>query len=149
MDRDIISEGKDRVRLHGPQAANQQIDRGILARLLSLKGSPQAIEDRLRELDAEWDIERVFIAQSAALSLLGVALAARFGRKWMLLPAVVLSFLLQHALQSWCPPVEIWRRAGLATRREIEAEKFAFKALRGDFERARGRVEEAVAAVKY
>ena len=64
-------------------------------------------------------------------------------------PALVLSFLLQHALQSWCAPVEIWRRAGLATRREIEAEKFAFKALRGDFERARGRVEEAVAAVKY
>jgi hypothetical protein len=147
MDRELID--KDRVRQHGPDSANREIDRQILARLVALRNSPRGIEERLRELDAEWDIERIFLAQSAGLSLAGVLLAARFSRKWLFLPGVVLSFLLQHAIQGWCPPVEGWRRAGKRTRREIEAEKFALKAVRGDFEHVRGDVANAVSAVRH
>ena len=147
MESRIIADAADRVRQHGPESANEDIDRGILARLVALRSSPSGIEERLRELDREWDIERIFLTQSAALSLVGVALGARFSRRWLFLPGVVLSFLLQHALQGWCPPVEGWRRAGKRTRREIEAEKFALKALRGDFAHAQGSVDGAIRAV--
>ena len=42
-------------------------------------------------------------------------------------------FLLQHAVQGWCPPVPFFRRRGVRTAREIEIERYALKALRGDF----------------
>jgi hypothetical protein len=48
-------------------------------------------------------------------------------------PAVVTTFLLQHALQGWCPPVPFFRKRGVRTMREIDTERYALKALRGDF----------------
>ena len=44
-------------------------------------------------------------------------------------------FLLQHALQGWCPPVPVFRRLGVRTTAEIDRERYALKALRGDFGR--------------
>jgi hypothetical protein len=41
--------------------------------------------------------------------------------------------LFLNSLGRWVPPVEGLRRMGLRTRREIEEEKYALKALRGDF----------------
>ena len=54
-------------------------------------------------------------------------------RSWLWLTGVVLVFLFQHSVQGWCPPLPIFRRFGVRTRSEIDWEKFALKALRGDF----------------
>jgi len=43
------------------------------------------------------------------------------------------AILLQHAVQGWCPPVTYFRRRGVRTGEEIAEERFALKALRGDF----------------
>jgi hypothetical protein len=42
--------------------------------------------------------------------------------------------LLQHAVQGWCPPIPILRRLGFRTADEINRERYALKALRGDFD---------------
>jgi hypothetical protein len=55
-------------------------------------------------------------------------------RRFLLLPAVVLGFFAQHALQGWCPPIPVFRHLGVRTMREIERERYAIKALRGDFD---------------
>ena len=55
-------------------------------------------------------------------------------RKWLLLSGAVLGFLLQHAINGWCPPIPLLRRFGIRTRSEIDREKYALKILRGDFE---------------
>jgi hypothetical protein len=94
---------------------------------------PAAIDRRLMELDQEWDIERILEANAATVSLLGLTLGASVDRKWFLLPAVVAGFLLQHAVQGWCPPVPVFRRLGARTATEIDYERYALKALRGDF----------------
>ena len=94
---------------------------------------PAAIERRLQELDEEWDIERMLEANAATFSLLGLTLGATVDRKWFLFPGVIAAFLLQHAVQGWCPPVPVFRRMGVRTAREIDEERFALKALRGDF----------------
>jgi hypothetical protein len=39
-----------------------------------------------------------------------------------------------HGLQGWCPPATAMRRFGIRTRTEIDAERYALKLLRGDFE---------------
>ena len=55
-------------------------------------------------------------------------------RKWFLFPAVVAGFLLQHAVQGWCPPLPVFRRYGVRTQTEIDYERYALKSLRGDFQ---------------
>jgi hypothetical protein len=65
--------------------------------------------------------------------LTGLVLAVTASRKWLLLPAVVQTFFLQHAVQGWCPPLPVLRRLGVRTAGEINEERYALKALRGDF----------------
>jgi hypothetical protein len=91
------------------------------------------ISGRLEDLDYEWDVERVLEAHAAAVSLLGVALGARVDRRFYLIPGLVAAFLLQHALQGWCPPMTLLRRLGVRTQSEIERERYVLKAIRGDF----------------
>jgi hypothetical protein len=94
---------------------------------------PMAIDRRLAELDREWDIERTLEANAATVALIGVGLGTFVDRRFYLLPGVVGAFLLQHAIQGWCPPVPVFRRLGFRTASEIDEERYALKALRGDF----------------
>ena len=80
-----------------------------------------------------WDIERTLEANASLVALIGLGLGAFVHRRFYLLPAVVAGFLLQHALQGWCPPLPVFRRLGVRTAREIE-ERTTLKALRGDFQ---------------
>jgi hypothetical protein len=95
--------------------------------------SPASIDRRLKELDHEWDIERALEINAATLALVGLGLGAFVSKKWLALPAAVAGFLWQHAVQGWCPPVPVFRRLGYRTPREIETERHALKALRGDY----------------
>lgn len=62
-----------------------------------------------------------------------MGLAVTVSRKWLVVPFVVSGFLLQHALQGWCPPVPILRALGIRTQYEIEVERYALKIMRSDF----------------
>ena len=66
------------------------------------------------------------------MAFAGTFLAATMWKRWLVLPGLVGAFLFQHALQGWCPPVPVLRRLGYRTAREIETERVALKALRGD-----------------
>jgi hypothetical protein len=100
---------------------------------------PEAIDRRLAELDREWDIERTLEANASGAVLIGLALGTFVDRRLYALPAAVAAFLLQHALQGWCPPVPVFRRLGFRTSAEIDEERYALKALRGDFDGLDGR----------
>jgi hypothetical protein len=137
--------GVDRVRSHTAPEILEELDQALLRRLESHQGaSDAAIGARLRELDDEWDIERVLIVNAATLASLGIA-AGLVRRRMLLLPLGVGAFLLQHGLQGWCPPLAIFRRRGVRTRREIDLERYSLKALRGDLgARPTGDVDELV-----
>jgi hypothetical protein len=94
---------------------------------------PERIDERLEELDREWDIERTLEANAATLAFTGVVLSATVDKRWLALPALVTAFLFQHAVQGWCPPLPVLRKWGFRTMREIDTERYALKALRGDF----------------
>ena len=97
---------------------------------------PAAIRRRLQELDHEWDIERLLEANAASVSLIGLGLGAFVDKRFYVLPAVVAGFLLQHALQGWCPPLPLFRRLGVRTVDEIDEERQALRTLLGEFEQA-------------
>ncbi len=125
----------DRVRSHSPGEANREIDREAVRRISRYEGADGAsLNERISRLEGEWDIERVLEANAATLAFTGVTLGALHHRRWLVLPAAVSAFLLQHAVQGWCPPVAVFRRLGIRTRREIEEERYALKVMRGDFE---------------
>jgi hypothetical protein len=123
-----------RVPLSTSEEANEQIRKQTEANVARyVAAGPAAIERRLHELDREWDIERTLEANAATVALMGLGLGAFVNRRFFALPAVVASFLLQHAVQGWCPPVPLFRRLGIRTQFEIEQERYALKAMRGDF----------------
>lgn len=124
----------DRVPLNTAQAVNSRIERATGERLRRCAGNPLLIERRLRELDREWDIERVLETNASALAFLGLVLGSAVNRRWLFVPAAVTAFLFQHAVQGWCPPLPVLRRMGVRTSREIEIERVALKILRGDFD---------------
>ena len=95
------------------------------------------ISERIHELDEEWDIERVLEANAAGVSLAGVAMGLTTHRIFYLLPGIVAAFLMQHAIQGWCPPIGVFRSLGFRTSSEIDTRRYALKALRGDFDRLR------------
>ncbi len=129
-----ISSTAERVTLHTTDEVNLKIRNAAELRVVwAAQGGRPAIDRRLQELDQEWDIERYLETGAASISLLGVALGTTEDRRWFVLPAVVAGFLLQHAVQGWCPPLPVLRRAGVRTTDEINEERYALKALRGDF----------------
>jgi hypothetical protein len=112
---------------------NRAIEAATRRRLAWYADRTTEIGGRLAALDREWDVERTLEANAATLSLLGGALGATRSRMWFLLPFGVAAFLLQHAVQGWCPPLPVLRRMGFRTAREIERERTALRLLRGDF----------------
>jgi hypothetical protein len=115
---------------------NRQIARETEDRVRHYAAHPWQIPGRLAELDAEWDMERTLEANAATLAFAGTLLGTFVNKRFLLLPALVTAFLLQHALQGWCPPVPFFRKRGVRTAAEIDRERYALKALRGDFREA-------------
>jgi hypothetical protein len=109
------------------------VERTIQGSINRYYNNREKIEMRLQELDNEWDIERALQLTAASLSLTGLALAVSQNKKWLFLPLAISGFLMNHALVGWCPPLPLLRAMGLRNRAEIDKEKYALKALRGDF----------------
>lgn len=127
----------DRVRQHTPSSVNQQIDEKMLHVIQDYAArSESEVSERIRELEQEWDTERVLEANASVLAFTGLMLGAFVNHNWFWLPGIVLPFLFQHAVQGWCPPLPVIRRLGVRTPHEIDQEKYVLKVLRGDFSAA-------------
>jgi hypothetical protein len=130
----LLPATHERVSKHTAPRVNQKLRDSTIENLSRFVGADRnAIDARIEELRREWDIERTLEANAAAIALGGVALGILVDRRWLALPLAVTSFLLQHALQGWCPPLPLFRRMGVRTAAEIHEEMFALRVLRGDF----------------
>jgi hypothetical protein len=122
------------VQAHTAARINRQIEESARNRVLHAATQGEAqLSARIAALENEWDIERVLEMNASALAFVGALLAALVSRRFLAIPLIVAAFLFLHAVQGWCPPVPILRRLGVRTRKEIDREKYALKALRGDF----------------
>lgn len=104
------------------------------ARLACLADAgPQAITDRLTQLEREWSAGRMTKAAIGVSIVVGLGLTALAGPWWLILPAVGGFFLLQYLFsrQSWLGAT--FREMGFRSGADIDQEKFALRALRGDF----------------
>jgi hypothetical protein len=121
------------VPTHFVDSADHAMERGAIGRLSRCASSNALVARQLRNLEREWDLERTVETWFASVVLTGVTLAVTRDRRWIALPAVAAGFMLQHAIQGWCPPVPLFRRLGFRTQSEIARERYALKGMRGDF----------------
>lgn len=127
---------RNRVPRHTARDINRNIQQSIEHSIRYHQKHKNEIAQRLQELDEEWDIERAIEANAAVVNLLGLTFGLLGRSRWFLLPAAASGFLLQHAVQGWCPPIPVLRRLGYRTSFEIEQERQALKLLRGDYKSA-------------
>jgi hypothetical protein len=106
---------------------------------------PQAISDRLRALEDEPDLETVATLAMAGTGILALVFGFTGSRLWRLLAWMALPLIFAHARGRLSAPGEFLKTLGLRSRQEIQEEKYALKALRGDFRDAGGTPAEAMA----
>lgn len=129
-----MNDQEDRVRRHTAAEVLRRIDDATVASLSRCADSPpEAVEQRLLELDREWDTDRMLETEAATMGLLGLALGVFVRTRLLALPAVVAGAVLLHAATGRYPLMPVFRRLGIRTAREIARERYALKALRGDF----------------
>jgi hypothetical protein len=109
--------------------------------LKSIGLGPPKITELMCRLGREWDIERALETSAGALILLS-SIKGFKKSKCFLFTGAIGFFLLQHALQGWCPPLPIMRKLGVRTSEEIYNEKTVLKILRGDFSQPSDNIEE-------
>lgn len=142
--------GDDHVREATGSDVNRRLDQERLERVTALVGAPHdVITQHIEQLDRTWDVERTLEANASTLILVGLALSRWHSRRWLWLSTIVPAFLLQHAIQGWCPPIWVFRRLGIRTRREIDIERTALKALRGDFAEVGATTYDPEAAARF
>jgi hypothetical protein len=129
----MIPSTIDRVPQQTAAHVNEQIRRQTDANIArTLTAGPAAIRQRLTELEREWDIERLLETDASSAILVGSALGAFVDKRFFAIPAVIAAFLLQHAIQGWCPPLPVFRRLGVRTAEEINREREALKRALGE-----------------
>ena|SRR5688572_10365478 len=96
--------------------------------------SPDAISQRIEELDRERDLDQTMALYASGIGLGTVLFSFIGGRKWLVVAGAAMGFLLKHSLHGTSPTVPMLRKLGVRTRGEIDREKYALKILRGDFE---------------
>lgn len=115
-----------------PLDVDECVRRQIEANVAWYAARLDEIERRLDELDGECDADRTVQTYLGGASLV-TGLMGVFSRRWSLIGAGIGGTLLSYALRDRRHPPEILRRLGLRTREEIDTERMALKALRGDF----------------
>lgn len=129
----MFSPTIEQVNQYTPPEVNQKIIEKTnqnVARAATLNRAE--LDNRQRQLRHEWDLQRALEAKASVLVVIGSVLSLFKARCFALLPLIAGVFLLQHALQGWCPPLTLIRRLGLRTSDEIARERAALGLINGD-----------------
>ena len=128
-----MSLERDRARRHTARAVLRSIDDQTIHHLGRAADSPAGIQARLDALESEWDIDRTLETEAATMGLISLALGVFVKPKLLAVPATVGASVFLFGCLGIYPLLPIFRRLGIRTSREIQRERYALKAMRGDF----------------
>lgn len=129
-----MAKETDRVRRHTAASVLASIDADTRASLLRCAQAQNGvIDERLRVLEREWDIDRIIETEAPIAGLVGIALGVLANRRLLVVPGVIAAMMCLFATTGRYPLSPILRRMGVRTANEIQRERYALKALRGDF----------------
>lgn len=119
----VNDDHQDRIRKKTFRSINEKIDSQTESNIERVKAmGPKAIQNRLNEIDREWDIDRVLMLNFSVL-VFAQLLMARRDRRWLWGPILQTPFLFMHSVLGWCPPSLWFRPMGFRTRKEIQSER--------------------------
>ena len=125
---------REGARARTPREVNERIDRETDERVRYYATRPvDFVSHRIAELDSEWDVDRALRADVVGLGLVGAGLLFALRRSWLALPILALSLAAGGSADATQPLLVALRQIGVRTRGEIELERTALRALRGDF----------------
>lgn len=124
----MLALKQDKVRKNTAEKVNRKIDQCTKENIERFSnGTREVIQNRIKKLNEELDIEQALKLTSGANVLIGIGLGLTVNKRWLLLSAISSAFLIQHSLQGWCPPLPVLRKRGVRTREEINQEIDALK----------------------
>lgn len=130
----IIPPNSKRVEMHTSNKINKKIAQRTVENIKEFKNaSYDSLTNRIKQLDREWDTERVLEANAATIIFVSSVIGFFTSQYWYILTGFISFFLFVHAIQGWCPPLPLIRRIGIRTQEEIQIEKMTIKFMRGDF----------------
>ena len=97
------------------------------------KANPRGIQTRLEALDEEWDVDKVLQVVTGGASIASFWFSLTKSRLWSIVPAILGGGALAYGITGQSPAADLVRRFGIRTRDEIEGERMALLAVRGDF----------------
>ena len=138
-----------KVKMSTSNKINKKINEKMTETIIKKSTSNQeSISKRIEELDREWDTERILETNASIFIIISIILGFLISKLWFFLAALIAFYLLQHAIQGWCPPLPIIRKLGVRTMSEINTEKTVLKVLRGDFENCKSNTVELIKAAE-
>ena len=117
-------------RRNAPEQRTAAMEKGV-AQLAA--AGPDAIDARLAEIAAEWSAGRMTKATAGVLILGGLGLSRFVSPRFGALPIVGGLVLTQYLFGKGSITGELFRELGFRSGAEIDHERVALKALRGDF----------------
>lgn len=123
----------NRVEINTSGSLDAEFQRQLKVNLARYADASTAeIDQRLAALEREWSIERIIELEAPTMIGLGAILGATLKRGWFALSALAASMVILHNTQGWYPLLPLLRRIGLRSQNEIEQERSALRAMRGD-----------------
>ena len=109
-------------------------DHDLECRIRALaEAGPAAIDERLTQLDRAWTAGRAAKAAIGVAVVAGLALGLTVNLWFLLLPIVGGAVLVEYVFSRQSLLGAMFRSMGLPSGADVEQEKLALKALRGDF----------------
>ena len=140
MDMPDLSKQTQQLKQYLPEVMYPSVDEAarinrekIAQNVAFYKANPRGIQTRLEELDEEWNVDKVLQMATGGATVASFWLSLTKSRLWSLLPAVLGVGSLHYGITGGSPAVDLIRRLGFRTRDEIEGERMALLATRGDF----------------
>ena len=97
------------------------------------KANPRGIQTRLEALDEEWSVDKVLQIGTSGATIASFWFSLTKSRIWSLLPVILAGGAIHYGVTGGSPAADLIRRFGIRTRDEIEGERIALLAVRGDF----------------
>lgn len=129
------TDNMDLVRENTSEEINRRIDHFTEENIrYYATQTEKVISRRINTLEKEWDVQKLVQAIDAGVGLGSIFLGVLGAKKWWFIATLAAASSGMHAMKGWSPGTIALRRMGFRTRQEIDREKYALKALRGDFE---------------
>src|ERR1041385_78406 len=96
-EKNDLTRELNRVRRNTSASVLRRIDQEIEDSVQYHSSQPtEVISQRIRDLEAEWTIERWLETNASALAFTGTVLGLTVNKKWLAIPLIVTGFLFQH-----------------------------------------------------